>query len=128
MNRMVTHKTSKEFGKEGEDLAERMLRSKNFRIIERNYRFGKTGEIDIIAEDPETQQLVFVEVKTRQNLEFGDPVLAITKNKIAQLKKVAAAYLYDKEIKEIDCRFDVVTVLFRGEMKPEIKHYVNAFY
>ncbi len=128
MNRMVTHKTSKEFGKEGEDMAERMLRSKNFSIIERNYRFGKTGEIDIIAEDPETQQLVFVEVKTRQNLEFGDPVLAITKNKIAQLKKVAAAYLYDKEIKEIDCRFDVVTVLFRGEMKPEIKHYVNAFY
>ncbi len=128
MNRMVTHKTSKEFGKEGEDMAERMLRSKNFSIIERNYRFGKTGEIDIIAEDPETHQLVFVEVKTRQNLEFGDPVLAITKNKIAQLKKVAAAYLYDKEIKEIDCRFDVVTVLFRGEMKPEIKHYVNAFY
>lgn len=128
MNRMVTNKTSKEFGKEGEDLAERMLRSKNFRIIERNYRFGKTGEIDIIAEDPETHQLVFVEVKTRQNLEFGDPVLAITKNKIAQLKKVAAAYLYDKEIKETDCRFDVVTVLFRGEMKPEIKHYVNAFY
>lgn len=120
--------SSKEFGKEGEDLAEELLRSKEFKIVERNYRFGKTGEMDIIAEDPQTLQLVFVEVKSRKNLEFGDPVLAITKNKMAQLKKVATAYLYDKEIKEIDCRFDVVTVLFRGKLKPEIKHYVNAFY
>lgn len=121
-------KTSKEYGKEGEDLAEKLLRSKSFKIIERNYRFGRTGELDIIAEDSETKQLVFVEVKSRNNLEFGDPVLAITKNKIAQLKKVANAYLFEKEIREIDCRFDVVTVLFRGNIKPEIKHYVNAFY
>ena len=121
-------KTSREFGKEGEELADKLLRSKNFKIIERNYRFGKTGELDIIAEDTETKQLVFVEVKSRKNLEFGDPILAITKNKMAQLKKVANAYLFEKEIREIECRFDVITVLFRGEIKPEIKHYVNAFY
>lgn len=121
-------KSTWDFGKEGEDLAEKLLRTKNYSIIDRNYRYGKTGEIDIIAEDTETQQLVFVEVKSRKNLEFGDPVFAITKNKMAQLKKIAVAYLYDKEIKEIDCRFDVVTVLFRGKIKPEIKHYVNAFY
>ena len=121
-------KTSKEFGKEGEDLAERLLRSKNYKIIERNYHSGRIGELDIIAEDPKTKQLVFVEVKSRQNLEFGDPILAITKNKMAQLKKVANAYLFEKEIREIECRFDVITVLFRGEIKPEIKHYVNAFY
>lgn len=121
-------KTSREFGKEGEDLAEKLLRSKNYKIFERNYRFGKIGELDIIAEDPETIQLVFVEVKSRQNLEFGDPVLAITNNKMAQLKKVANAYLFEKEIREIECRFDVITVLFRGKIKPEIKHYINAFY
>jgi putative endonuclease len=121
-------KTSREFGKEGEDLADRLLRSKNFKILERNYRFGKIGELDIVAEDPETHQLVFVEVKSRQNLEFGDPVLAITKNKMAQLKKVANAYLFEKEIREIECRFDVITVLFKAKIKPEIKHYINAFY
>jgi putative endonuclease len=121
-------KTSRDFGKEGEDLAEKLLRLKNFKIIERNYRFGRNGELDIIAEDPETKQLVFVEVKSRQNLEFGDPVLAITKNKMAQLKKVANAYLFEKEIREIECRFDVITVLFKGKIKPDIKHYINAFY
>ena len=104
-------KTSREFGKEGEELADKFLRSENFKIIERNYRFGRTGELDIIAEDPKTKQLVFVEVKSRQNLEFGDPILAITKNKMAQLKKVANAYLFEKEIREIECRFDVITVV-----------------
>ena len=121
-------KTSREFGKEGEDLAEKLLRSKNYKIFERNYRFGNIGELDIVAEDPETHQLVFVEVKSRQNLEFGDPVLAITKNKMTQLKKIAKAYLFEKEIREIECRFDVITVLFRGKINPEIKHYVDAFY
>ncbi|HKI78218.1 MAG TPA: YraN family protein [Ignavibacteriaceae bacterium] len=120
-------KTSKEFGKEGEDLAAKLLLNKNYKIIERNYRFGKTGEIDIIAKDPETNYLVFVEVKSRTNLEYGDPVYGITKNKMRQLKKIANAYLYEKEISEIDCRFDVVTVLFKGKLKPEIDHYINAF-
>jgi putative endonuclease len=118
--------TSKKFGKEGEDLAVDLLKSKGYEIIERNYTFGK-GEIDIIALDPETNYTVFVEVKSRQNLEFGEPEYGITKNKIRQLKKMAALYLYDKDIKELDCRFDVVTVLFRLKIKPLISHYMNAF-
>ena len=118
--------TSKEFGKEGEDLAVDLLKSKGYEIIDRNYRFGK-GEIDIIALDPETNYTVFVEVKSRKNLEYGEPEYGITKNKIRQLKKMAELYLYDKDIRQLDCRFDVVTVLFRSKIKPLINHYVNAF-
>src|SRR3990170_3586337 len=103
--------SGKEFGKEGEDIAVELLRKKGFEIIKRNFHFGRLGEIDIIAKDPEDGFTVFVEVKSRKNLEFGDPVLAITPN----------------NIKEIDCRFDVITVLMRGKRSPEIKHYVNAF-
>jgi|SRR3989304_3686903 len=119
--------SGKEFGKEGEDIAVELLRKKGFEIIKRNFHFGRLGEIDIIAKDPEDGFTVFVEVKSRKNLEFGDPVLAITPNKIRQLKKVATGYLYVNNIKEIDCRFDVITVLMRGKRSPEIKHYVNAF-
>jgi len=117
---------TKQFGDEGEEIAVELLEEKGYKIIERNYRFGK-GEIDIIAMDPETNYTVFVEVKSRKNLEFGDPVYAITKNKIKQIKRMAELYLYDKEINEIDCRFDVITVLLRGKQKPVIEHYVNAF-
>lgn len=118
--------SSKDFGKEGENLATDFLKSKGYKIIERNYRFGK-GEIDIIAEDPMVQETVFIEVKSRKNLEFGMPEYAITKRKINQIKKIAELYLFDKGIEEIDCRFDVVAILFRNGLKPLIEHYINAF-
>jgi putative endonuclease len=117
---------TKKVGDEGEETAVEYLSSKGYEIIERNYRYGK-GEIDIIAKDPEKNFLVFVEVKSRKNLEYGEPEYAITKNKIRQVKKMAEAYLYENEISEIDCRFDVVAVLFRSKIKPLINHYENAF-
>jgi putative endonuclease len=119
-------KATKQFGDEGEEIAVVYLVKKGYEIIERNYRFGK-GELDIVAKDPETNYTVFVEVKSRKNLEFGDPVYSVTKNKIKQIKRMAEHYLYDKEIGEINCRFDVVTVLLRGKQKPVIEHYENAF-
>jgi len=117
---------AKELGKQGEEAAAEFLVKKGFKIIERNYRFGH-GEIDIIAKDPNDGYTVFVEVKARQNLQFGEPEYAITKSKQRQIKKIAESYLYDKEITEIDCRFDVVSVLFREKIKPLITHYENAF-
>ena len=119
-------KATKQFGDEGEQIAVELLKKKGYEIIERNYRYGK-GEIDIIAKDPETNFTVFIEVKSRKNLEFGDPIYAVTNNKIKQIKRMAELYLYDKEINEIDCRFDVITVLLRGKQKPVIEHYINAF-
>jgi len=116
--------SSKEIGKLGEETAVQFLKEKGFRIKELNYRFGK-GELDIIAIDGDIT--VFVEVKTRQNLEMGDPVYGVTSAKVKQIKRIAELYLYDRGIEEIDCRFDVVTVLFSGEREPVIEHYVNAF-
>jgi len=118
--------STKQSGDEGEEIAAEYIVEKGYEIIDRNYRYGK-GEIDIIAKDPETGETVFIEVKSKKNLEFGDPVYSVTKNKIKQIKRMAELYLYDKEIDEIDCRFDVITVLLRGKQKPIIEHYINAF-
>jgi putative endonuclease len=79
--------SSSKKGHEGEDLACDYLIKKGFNIVERNYRYSKTGEIDIVAKDNET--LVFIEVKYRKNLEFGEPEYGITKNKINQYRKLA---------------------------------------
>ena len=116
--------SSKELGKLGEEIAVKFLKEKGFEIKEQNYRFGK-GELDIIAIDG--NETVFIEVKARQNLEMGDPVYAVTPGKVKQLKRIAELYLFDKGIEEIDCRFDVITVLFLGKQKPIIEHYENAF-
>ncbi|HEX2868243.1 MAG TPA: YraN family protein [Ignavibacteriales bacterium] len=115
---------SNKAGREGEDLAARMLESKGYSIIERNYHFGK-GEIDIVALDGET--LVFVEVKYRQNLEYGEPEYSITPQKIKQIRKMARCYLFDKHIDENACRFDVVAILEEIPGKPLVNYYKDAF-
>lgn len=117
---------TKKTGDDGETLAVELLEAKGYTIVKRNYRYGK-GEIDIIAKDPNEKGLVFIEVKSRKNLEFGLPDEAITKNKIKQLKRIAELYLYENDIKEILCRFDVVAVLMLSGQKPQIEHIVNAF-
>ncbi len=117
-------KDKKHTGDRGEDIAVDFLVNNNLDIIERNYRYGH-GEIDIIAKDGET--LVFIEVKTRKNLEFGDPICAVTKNKQKQIRKIAEAYLYEKNISDMDCRMDVVAILIKKNLPPEINHIENAF-
>ena len=120
----MSEKNKRDIGKEGEEIAAKYLTEKGFKILERNYHYSH-GEIDIVAKNKEW--LVFVEVKTRLNLEYGEPEYAINPKKIKQIKKMAELYLFDKEIEEADCRFDVVAILFENENNPKITHYENAF-
>ncbi len=117
---------TKQTGNRGENLAVEHLKSKGYTIIKQNYRFGK-GEIDIIAKDPNEEGLVFVEVKSRNSLEFGHPIDSITPNKIKQIKRIAELYLYENDIKETLCRFDVISILNLPGQQPKIEHLVNAF-
>jgi putative endonuclease len=115
--------STKEQGNKGEQIARQYLKRLGFEIVGMNYRFGH-GEIDIIAKDGDT--LVFCEVKMRKSDEYGDPEYAITPNKQKQIRKIAQGYLYEHEIREQDCRFDVVAIrMKRGT--PEINHIRNAF-
>ena len=72
---MATHN---EFGRLGEELAVRYLMGKGYKILERNWRTIHK-EIDILAKDG--KDLVVVEVKTRKTDEYGDPDIAVTKQK-----------------------------------------------
>jgi len=115
---------NKKTGGFGEELATEFINKIGYEIITQNYVFRK-GEIDIIAKDGEL--LVFIEVKYRRNLEFGRPELQITKSKQHQIKKVALGYIFEHDIKETQCRFDVIAILHLPETDPEINHIVNAF-
>ncbi len=66
-------------GAGGEDRAASFLESRGFEIIERNYRFGRAGEIDLIARRGDL--LVFVEVKSRNTPVYGGPLYAINARK-----------------------------------------------
>ena len=111
-------------GKMGEQIARGFLVEQGFTILETNYRYGKNGEIDIVARDGE--YLVFCEVKTRSNDQFGPPENAITPRKQQQVRRVAKAYLFEHEIRNQACRFDVVAIrLQKGAAQIEL--YRNAF-
>ena len=117
------NKNKRDRGTEAETLAANFLEERGMRIIERNFRFER-GEIDIIAEDGD--ELVFVEVKARRSNAFGEPEDAVTPEKEEQIKKVAEGYLFERQIEDRPCRFDVVAVsVVNG--KQTITHLPNAF-
>ncbi len=118
------NKNNKQIGKIGEDLAAKYLCAKNYQIIERNYHWAR-GEIDIIAKEAET--LIFVEVKTARYNTFGAPETWVDARKQLQIGMVAERYLQEKDIDDVDCRFDVVAVRANGK-EWDIKHIENAFW
>jgi putative endonuclease len=110
-------------GSTGEDLASQFLEKNGLKILTRNYRFER-GEIDIIAEDGE--EIVFVEVKARRTSSYGTPEDAVTDEKQDQIRTVAEGYLYEKNIDNRPCRFDIVAIEFK-DGKAEVRHIRNAF-
>ena len=103
----------------GEVAAKRYLEGKGYRILAENYAC-KTGEIDIVAKDGET--IVFVEVKARENAAFGEPIEAVTPQKVRKIALTAQQYLVRHGLLEADVRFDVAEVL-----GGELRYTENAF-
>jgi putative endonuclease len=119
-----------EFGDLGEELAAAALEDKGYLILARKYR-RKTGEVDIIAEDPQKGVLVFVEVKSRRSLKFGRPAESVTKAKVRQIKRTASLYIVecmkpDKLHRYSGIRFDVIEILVTGS-SAEASHIEGAF-
>lgn len=111
-------------GTKGEDIAVLHLESKGYRVVGRNFRC-RLGEIDIIARDG--QFLVFIEVKTRRSLAFGDPTEAVTLKKQQQISRVAMYYIGQLRSPAGAVRFDVVSVIVPGNGNPKVDIIENAF-
>ena len=111
-------------GAQGEDLAVDYLKKKGLTIRVRNYR-KKTGEIDIIAQDG--QCLVFIEVKTRKSLRFGQPYESVTLTKQAQISRVALDYITRNKLHDQPVRFDVISILLQSGGDTDINHLPNCF-
>ena len=84
---------SKQLGIIGEQLCESWLEKKRWEILAKNWRYQRLGEIDLIAYNPVTQTLHFIEVKTRTNRRFSHPAEAIDSKKQQQIIKLADIYL-----------------------------------
>ena len=111
-------------GKQGEKIAQDYLSKKGYTIVEKNYRFGR-GEIDIIVEKDNV--LIFVEVKTKKFGDFGDPINWVPRRKQRQIGTIAKGYLFENEVTDKDCRFDVITLNWQKGAW-QIDHIENAFW
>ena len=109
-------------GKEGERVAERYLKKKGYKLVERNYRCAG-GELDLIVLD--RRVIVFVEVKTRVSEEYGTPDSAVDAEKRRKIQRGADDFLRRCGQTEARVRFDVVNVVFGdGE---QVQHLPDAF-
>ena len=105
-------------GKDGEEKACNYLKSKKYKILEKNYRC-LYGEIDIIAEYNST--LVIIEVKYRKSAKFGKGYEAVNYTKQQKIIKTLQYYINEKNVK-MPVRFDVISI-----DDNEITHIENAF-
>jgi putative endonuclease len=118
--------TRKITGIKGEEEAARFLTRCGYAILEKNVR-TRVGEIDLVAKEGKT--LVFVEVKTRREIENAPPPqVGVHTRKQNRLGKLAQSYLRSKRLREQPCRFDVVAVVVNDEGGVKaIRHIPNAF-
>ncbi len=110
-------------GNKGELLAKELLVAKGYEILDRNFNCPY-GEADIIARTDDT--VIFAEVKFRRSTKFGYPREAVTIRKQDKLRLTAEYYLQEKNLINVDIRFDVIEILQTGN-KITTEHLENAF-
>jgi len=104
------------FGSWAEDTAHDYLTKQGLVLVERNFRYKKMGEIDLIMTHQHQithtlPTLVFVEVRARKDNDLLRCLESITPFKRHKLTKTALIYLTEKKILyKQPCRFDVVAI------------------
>ena len=119
--------TTLEVGRAGEEAALRYLQRLGFRLLHRNLRLGRLGELDLVLRQGPV--LVFAEVKARiEGLTLGG-FENITQAKQRKLWQLGEAYLQRHGGDHQAVRFDAVEVVFRDTAlrRHEVHHLPDAF-
>lgn len=114
---------SHNLGQQGEEMAAGHLKEAGYKILFRNWKWGK-HEIDIIAENRDF--IIFAEVKTRSDDYLMHPLSAVTKEKQKSIILAAEGYIRKFNIDK-ESRFDVITILKKDDTL-KIEHIEDAFY
>ena len=110
-------------GKQGEEYAAQYLEKEGYEILDRNWMSGHK-DLDIVTVKDNT--LVFVEVKTRSSMDWGDPEDAVTDKKIRSIVHSADAYIRYNCL-DMDVRFDIISIVTDDEGYT-VEHIKEAFF
>ena len=115
---------SHELGRIGENIIADYITKLGYKVVERNFACNQ-GEIDIIAKDKE--ELVFIEVKTRTDISYGEASEAVTDTKKRHLINSIKYYIYKQKLENQPIRIDVAEVYIEcGKVK--INYIKQAIY
>ncbi|MBR1793119.1 MAG: YraN family protein [Bacteroidales bacterium] len=109
-------------GKMGEEIAQQYLTEHGYALMECNWRRGKY-EVDIVAYKDGV--IIFVEVKTRSSVDYGNPEAFVDKRKQRAYVQLANTYVLEKRRDE-EVRFDIIAVTLTTH-GPNVEHFENAF-
>jgi putative endonuclease len=132
-NKDMPTKIIKELGRQGEIVAANYLKQNGYEILTMNFENAlgyKRGELDIVAKDLGTKEIVFVEVKTLKNTYYSsDPESAITRQKYQRLGKIISSYINYYKLNDCEYRLDAISVIFDPEKrKASLKHLKHIYY
>ena len=117
-------------GRRGEEIAKNYLAKHGYEILAGHWQ-KRVGEVDIVAHDPETAELVFVEVKTASAgviEDFGYPEERVTQTKLEKISKSAQWYLWKNNYPATQTwRIDVIGLIINdNSSKAQISHFKNV--
>ncbi|MDD2870393.1 MAG: YraN family protein [Candidatus Gracilibacteria bacterium] len=115
--------TTKQTGDKGEVIAIKYLQKNGYNILDSNFKFGRFGELDLIAKKDDLT--IFFEVKYRNNDSYGIPEESIIPNKLRKCKKTIEYYVVKNRLDFEQIRFDVITIM-KGDTSYKVKHYKNV--
>ncbi len=115
---------SHELGRIGENIIADYITKLGYKVVERNFECNQ-GEIDIIAKDKE--ELVFIEVKTRTDISYGEASEAVTDTKKRHLINSIKYYIYKQKLENQPIRIDVAEV-YINKGKVKVNYIKQAIY
>lgn len=114
-----------EVGVLGERIAAAWVRAQGRKVIYRNFRAARGGEVDLVARDGKV--LLFIEVKTRRSGGRGRPLDAVNRSKQRLIERGANEWLRLLGTREIPWRFDVLEIILTDGAPPDVHEVRNAF-
>lgn len=117
--------TRRAVGARGEDLAADHVTELGWTVLDRNWRSGRAGELDLVALEPGAGRygtLVFCEVKARTGHGYGEPLEAITYAKLRRLQLLSLDWLAQHDVRCDGVRLDAIGVLLERGRAPQISH------
>ena len=117
--------STKEIGDLGEKVAREWLWASRRKVLYRNFRAPRGGEVDIVVR--EGRMLCFVEVKTRTKQGEGRAYEAVDRPKQQLIERGAREWLRLLGRRDLPCRYDIMEVILRDGKRPEVTLIPNAF-